>query len=98
ARALLAKARTIPGILLRSHAVTTELVARDGRVTGLRFLDERSHAMHEVKAAAVALATGGLGQVYPETTRPESWRRATSCRAPSWRKCSGRSPTLSISI
>src|SRR5208282_2531574 len=70
ARALLAKARTIPGILLRSHAVTTELVARDGRVTGLRFLDERSHAMHEVKAAAVALATGGLGQVYPETTNP----------------------------
>ncbi|HKM89731.1 MAG TPA: L-aspartate oxidase [Candidatus Acidoferrales bacterium] len=70
ARALLAKARTIPGILLRSHAVTTELVTQDGRVTGLRFLDERSNEMHDARAAAVALATGGLGQVYPETTNP----------------------------
>ncbi len=70
ARALLAKARTIPGILLRSHAVTTELVTQDGCVTGLRFLDERSNEMHDARAGAVALATGGLGQVYPETTNP----------------------------
>ena len=70
ARALLAKARTIPGILLRAHAVTTELLTQDGRVSGLRFLDERSHEMHDASAGAVALATGGLGQVYPETTNP----------------------------
>ena len=70
ARALQAKARTIPGILLRSHAVTTELLMQDGRVTGLRFLDERTHQMHDARAGAVALATGGLGQVYPETTNP----------------------------
>ena len=69
-RALLAKARTIPGILLRAHAVTTELITQNGRVTGLRFLDERTHELHEAKAEALALATGGLGQVYPETTNP----------------------------
>jgi len=69
-RALLAKAHTIPGILLRAHAVTTELVTKDGRVTGLRFLDERTNEQHEVEAQAVVLATGGLGQVYPETTNP----------------------------
>src|SRR5271155_1200087 len=70
ARSLMAKARTMPGILLRAHAVTTDLVTADGRVTGLRFLDERSNQVHEAQARAVALATGGLGQVYPETTNP----------------------------
>ena len=70
ARALFAKARTIPGILLRAYALTTELVTRDGRVTGLRFLDEGTNELHEVGARAITLATGGLGQVYPETTNP----------------------------
>ena len=70
ARALTAKAQTIPGILFRAHAVTTELLAAGGRVDGLRFLDERSNEVFEVRAGAVALATGGLGQVYPETTNP----------------------------
>ena len=70
ARSLFAKARTIPGILFRAHAVTTELVSRNDRVTGLRFLDESTNDVHEVAARAVALATGGLGQVYPETTNP----------------------------
>jgi L-aspartate oxidase len=70
ARALFAKARTLPGILLRSHAVTSELVTRQGRATGLRFLDESANELIEVAARAVALATGGLGQVYPETTNP----------------------------
>ena len=71
ARALTAKAQTIPGILFRAHAVTTELLTTGGRVTGLRFLDERSNEPFEVHAGAVALATGGLGQVYPETTNPK---------------------------
>ena len=70
ARALLAKARTLPGILLRPHAVTTELLSASGRVTGLRFLDESSKELMDVTARAVTLATGGLGQVYPETTNP----------------------------
>ena len=70
ARALFAKARTLPGILFRSHAVTTELTSSKGRVSGLRFLDENSHESVEVEARAVTLATGGLGQVYPETTNP----------------------------
>jgi L-aspartate oxidase len=69
-RALLAKARTLPGILLRPHAVTNELLTRNGHVTGLRFLDESANQLIEVTARAVTLAAGGLGQVYPETTNP----------------------------
>jgi L-aspartate oxidase len=70
ARALTAKARTIPGIRFRTHAVTTDLLRAEERVTGLRFLDEETQELHDVHAAAVILATGGLGQVYPETTNP----------------------------
>jgi L-aspartate oxidase len=69
-RALFAKARALSSISIRSHAFTTELVMEKGRVAGLRFLDETNGKHHEVRAAAVLLATGGLGQVYRETTNP----------------------------
>ena len=69
-RALFARANTIPSIQLRAHAFTTDLVLENGRVTGLRFLDESENRVHEVRAGAVLLATGGLGQVYRETTNP----------------------------
>jgi L-aspartate oxidase len=70
-RALLARAHTIAHLHLRAHAFTTELIVVAGRVSGLRFLDETDGSSHEVHAGAVLLATGGLGQVYRETTNPE---------------------------
>jgi L-aspartate oxidase len=69
-RALVARAQAIAGLLLRPHAFTTELVLSSGRVAGLRFLDENDESLHEVRAGAVLLATGGLGQIYRETTNP----------------------------
>jgi L-aspartate oxidase len=38
---------------------------------GVRFIDEVDGSVHEVRAGAVLLATGGLGQIYRETTNPE---------------------------
>ncbi len=70
-RALLARARSIPHLHLQAYAFTTELIVENGCVVGLRYLDERSGAVHEVRARAVLLATGGLGQIYRETTNPE---------------------------
>jgi L-aspartate oxidase len=70
-RALLARAHSIPHLHLRAQAFTTELLVEHGRVTGLRFLDETDGSRHELRAAAVLLATGGLGQIYRETTNPE---------------------------
>ncbi len=69
-RALFAKARRMEGIQFRAYAFTTELLLDNGQVTGLRFLDELDGTLHEVRARAVLLATGGLGQVYRETTNP----------------------------
>ena len=70
-RALLARAHDIPHLHLRAHAFTTELIGESGAVVGLRFIDELDGSLHELRAEAVLLATGGLGQIYRETTNPE---------------------------
>jgi L-aspartate oxidase len=46
-----------------------DLRSSGGRVTGVALMD-RNGEVHEVRAQAVLLATGGLGQVYRETTNP----------------------------
>jgi L-aspartate oxidase len=73
-RALLAKAHTVERIEMRMQSFTLGLeTAEDSTaVTGLRFLDEQSGRMVQVECRAVLLATGGLGQMYPETTNPPS--------------------------
>jgi L-aspartate oxidase len=70
-RALLARAHSIPHLHLRAHAFTTELSVESGAVVGLRFIDELDGSLHELRAEAVLLATGGLGQIYRETTNPD---------------------------
>lgn len=68
-RALFAMAKTIPSIRFEAGAFTTRLLTADGHVTGLEYLDEKHH-LHMLHAKGVLLATGGLGQVYRETTNP----------------------------
>ena len=70
-RALLARAHSIPHLHLRPHAFTTRLIIERKRVVGLHFIDENDGSVHELRAGAVLLATGGLGQLYRETTNPE---------------------------
>jgi L-aspartate oxidase len=70
-RALLARAHKIPHLHLRAHSFTIGLITEDGRAVGVRFIDETDGSLHEVRALAVLLATGGLGQIYRETTNPE---------------------------
>jgi len=68
-RVLWERARALPSIATIDHALVTELVVEEGRVTGVRYVDAAgvSHQMH---AAATLLATGGAGQVFRETTNP----------------------------
>src|SRR5271163_3486067 len=70
-RALLSRAHTIPHLHLRAHAFTTGLIVEKGQAVGVYFLDETDGSLHELRASAVLLATGGLGQLYSETTNPE---------------------------
>jgi len=69
-RALMAKARTLPSIQLQPHTFATDLVVEDGRVSGVAHLDSKILSAKRTSASAVLLATGGLGQVYKETTNP----------------------------
>ena len=68
-RALYLKAAALPSISFREFEFTTDLLVHNGRVCGVRLLDEDGH-LHQIHAHAVLLATGGLGQVYSNTTNP----------------------------
>src|SRR5262249_14416006 len=70
-RALLARANSIQHLHLRAHAFTTGLILENNKAAGVRFIDETDGSLHEVRASAVLLATGGLGQIYKETTNPD---------------------------
>jgi L-aspartate oxidase len=68
-RALFLKATAMTPIAFREFEFTTDLLVNDGRVVGVRVLDQ-SGQTHEIYASAVLLATGGLGHVYSDTTNP----------------------------
>ncbi len=68
-RALYLKAAAQQNITFQEFEFTTDLLLRDGRVAGVRVLDQAG-VSHEIRASAVLLATGGLGQVYSDTTNP----------------------------
>src|ERR1700686_966447 len=60
-RALYAKAKTLPEILVREFEFSTDLEIHDGRVRGVRVINERGE-LSTISASAVLLATGGMGQ------------------------------------
>ncbi len=69
-RALYLKAKALKPIVFREFEFTTEIVVRDGRVIGVRVLDNDGQ-LREIRASSVLLATGGLGRVYSDTTNPQ---------------------------
>ena len=68
-RALYAKAKTLQNVSVREFEFSTDLLLHDGRVNGIRLIDETGNE-HTLSARAVLLATGGLGQLYRNTTNP----------------------------
>jgi L-aspartate oxidase len=69
-RALYAKAQTVKSIFVREFEFSTEVVAENGRVSGVSLINEKG-LPEEVACSAVLLATGGMGQLYRNTTNPE---------------------------
>ena len=68
-RVLLAKAKALKHISIREYEFSTDLLVEGGRVCGICVIDERGE-QHHLTASAVLLATGGLGQLYRNTTNP----------------------------
>jgi len=68
-RALYAKAKTLRAITVCEFEFSTDLTFDDGRVRGIRLITETGET-GSIAASAVLLATGGLGQLYRNTTNP----------------------------
>ncbi|MFW6078013.1 MAG: L-aspartate oxidase [Gemmatimonadota bacterium] len=75
-RALLASAASDDSVeMYEDHLAVDLLVGTDPRTGGRRcagalVLDDRTGELHEFRAAATLLASGGLGRVYRHTTNP----------------------------
>ncbi len=70
-RALHAKARALKNISLLEFQFSTELLTDNQRVTGVSLISDKG-LPEEVACSAVLLGTGGMGQIYRNTTNPEA--------------------------
>src|SRR4051812_34473029 len=62
--------RAHPSIELLEHTEVTGILSQDGRVCGVSILGPGNTSV-PLPAAAVVLATGGVGQLYAVTTNPK---------------------------
>jgi L-aspartate oxidase len=68
-RALYAKTKTLANIFVREFEFSTDLIVGSGGVGGIHLINDRGE--HQpLAASAVLLATGGMGQLYRNTTNP----------------------------
>ena len=68
-RALYAKAKTLPEISVQEFEFSTDLQVENGRACAVQLIDD--HGQNKtITCSAVLLATGGLGQLYLNTTNP----------------------------
>jgi L-aspartate oxidase len=70
-RALMVKVKTLPNIEIRPHTFVTDLLLDGARVAGVNYIDVKTSRLRTIEANSVVLATGGMGQVYKETTNPD---------------------------
>ena len=70
-RALHAKAESLKHISIAPFTFSTSLLTDAGRITGVELLDEKG-VPQEVAGSAVLVATGGMGQLYRNTTNPDA--------------------------
>ncbi|MGH9475379.1 MAG: L-aspartate oxidase [Terriglobales bacterium] len=70
AETLARQAALLPRLEWRPHGRALRLLQAEGRVVGVEFRDGSSGTPQRLWARAVLLATGGLGQLFGETTNP----------------------------
>src|SRR5262245_40594259 len=72
--ALAAAVASTPSIQVVAGFTAEELITADGRVTGLKARSRDGALLIDLPAAAVVLATGGIGFLYAVTTNPPEAR------------------------
>ncbi|MBS1849571.1 MAG: L-aspartate oxidase [Acidobacteria bacterium] len=68
-RALYAKSKTLANISVCEFEFSTRLHVENGRVCGVHVIGAQGQPQH-ISASAVLLASGGVGQLYRNTTNP----------------------------
>jgi L-aspartate oxidase len=68
-RALYAKAKTLKPISVREFEFSADLIVERGRVCGIELINDQGERQR-ITTSAVLMATGGLGQLYRNTTNP----------------------------
>lgn len=64
------RAKTLPSVRIKARAIVLDLVIENGRLAGATYLDQDAGCQRTVQCQAALIATGGLGQVFAETTSP----------------------------
>ncbi len=70
-RTLLRKVHSLPGVTVRPYTFALNLLFGGDRCEGVSYLIKGDGGVHEVRAKAVLLATGGIGATYRDTTNPD---------------------------
>jgi L-aspartate oxidase len=70
-RILCERLQSLKHVSFAPSTFVTGLLSEGGQVTGLSLFDDKG-IPHEISCSAVLLATGGLGQIYRNTTNPEA--------------------------
>lgn len=68
-RAMWQRVAGLSKVRVINHALVTNVIVTDGRVSGVGYFD-RHGARRHMEGARILLATGGGGQVFRETTNP----------------------------
>ena len=76
-RLLYEKAQSQKHISITPSVFTTQLVTEGGQVTGVSLLDDKD-VPHDIVCSAVLLTSGGMGQIYRNTTNSEWFSTVTS--------------------
>ena len=70
-RTLYEKAKSLKQISIAAFTFAKSLLLEDGRITGVSVLDDKGMPQ-DIACSAVLVATGGFGQLYRNTTQPET--------------------------
>ncbi|MGH9341604.1 MAG: L-aspartate oxidase [Acidobacteriota bacterium] len=70
-RTLIRKVRSLDNVTLFPYSFALDLLIGGAGCEGITYLEEKTGRVKELRARSILLATGGIGNLYRETTNPD---------------------------